>query len=865
MVTAMSNRAFIFLLSSFLSAVGDSVLVFAVPVGLGLETRDLRSAVLMWLIPAVAMFISSFFSTRMERRLHSARTDYGKLLLAIATLELAISGAALHFRTPFQTVALISGFVFLYALAKEGIPRLLYVVSVYRYFVEPKGYTQIAGVSTGLNIGAAFVGTCFAGWLVATGSWRVALVFDATTFVIFGLAVLFFGRDPGQSPAADSNLETKGLSLQTCGRLKGIQIFVPLLFGVNALIWNYLPLLSERLTLLNSSTSIFVIGFLRLPGMFSGLFIQRILKTLSAGKILIGLPALFLLGSLVFSAAPSVILFSILILFQGLISGLYWPVDFSVRNDLSGGNLIRFNTTVLRKLAITQFLGCLLALWVYSPSGPGFSAVSGVAIALIIASIIFHFTIERRNLFAIRVLSLGLAIVSLGGCSRPPHDEELRIVLPSVSQKLDLRPDLTYAGTAILNDTSAHLVHVSHDLTIQGDLLSRFESLSGGRRYLLDLKPEFRSARGDTVTADDVLFTIQYYLAKKRSISGALSSIEGAHDCESESCKLRGVQVESPYRLSITLKEPDLRWIEKLASPWLVVLKRNKPVIETIGTCVVPYQTGKGTVVGCDLGGVHLKVGGRQVVVSSTPSQGKGESTLLTESPTEEISPSLTVMAAFANPDSKRFTATQRGQILSSIRAAGQAIATGLHLKHATLLTPEWLGVDPTEDLVHLAAKSGVGCPAGSPIKILLDTSLPHLPVLREKLQAAIGCPIEFSVTNADTYFQEFSKSDVGIAWFTPDFLDLYDIFAPFDCSVSNSCSFNWHDFALQREIDKIKKSGYLGETDKTTAIEIERILLKNGYVAPIAEMNWWIRKADGAIGSIHPAGLFQVRVSDFL
>lgn len=203
--------------------------------------------------------------------------------------------------------------------------------------------------------------------------------------------------------------------------------------------------------------------------------------------------------------------------------------------------------------------------------------------------------------------------------------------------------------------------------------------------------------------------------------------------------------------------------------------------------------------------------------------------------------------------------------ILSLIRSKARVTATALHLKYSALLTPEWMGVEAPADLTTIVAKDGISCSPGGPIKILLDTSLPSLPVLREALKASIGCPVEFSLTNADTYFQEFAKADIGIAWFTPDFLDLYDIFAPFDCSPTNACQFNWHDAALQHRIEKIRESGFSGEADKNTALEIERILLKKGYTAPIAEMNWWIKKPDGTVSSIHPAGLFQIRVSDFL
>src|SRR2546423_629907 len=98
------SRQLAFLLSSFVSAVGDSLLVLAVPAGLGLETNDLRSAVLMWLIPAVAIFISTFMYKIVEKRKGSTRIDYGFLILAVALLELLIATASLFYTSRVQSL-----------------------------------------------------------------------------------------------------------------------------------------------------------------------------------------------------------------------------------------------------------------------------------------------------------------------------------------------------------------------------------------------------------------------------------------------------------------------------------------------------------------------------------------------------------------------------------------------------------------------------------------------------------------------------------------------------------------------------------------------------------------------------------------
>ena len=865
MAMSMRSRKIIFLFSSFLSTVGDMLLVFAVPAGLGLETNDIRSAVLMWLIPAVAMFLSSFLNKKIEGRPHSVRTDYGYLLVGIAVLELIISVLALKLKTPHQTLVLITGFVFLYAVAKEGIPRLLYLVAVYRFFVDQNGYTKMAGLSNGLNIFASFLGVAFAAFLISKGVWRVALIIDAVTFVVFGLAILLVGIDApsGRTESPDAAKDSKNIeAVPLAGGLGTVAMVVPLLFGINALVWNYLPLLSQRFSVVGASTSILLISVLRLPGLLAGITLDKILKWLPLERLVRIVPTIYFSLSVVFIMWPHVITLALLIVAQGALSGIYWPSDFSIRNMMSHATQVQFNTIVLRRLAIFQFLACCAALWIYSPNHQFQSIYVVLTLAGLIALIFFVGAPKKLGATAAN-FALAIALLPFVNCTSSPKEKVIE--MPSVSKNLELRSELTYAGMTIVNDTSAHLVTVAPDLTLKGQVLKKYDQQDGGKKYILELDPDYKSARGESITTEDIVFSFQYYLQNKSDLAGVYKSIFGAEECLADNCHIAGLKTDDLHRIVVTLKTADLQFIEKLASPWLIILKKGKPFLEKIGDCSVPYQTGRAVITNCDGQGVHLNFGKEHVLFTDHPAPGTVDVTsLITDNPGTANSPTLTTLAAFANPQSKKLNPVIRAKFMKAIRSHSTLLAEKLKLKWSPLLTPQWLAIQAPSDLIISEYHVSSGqCPQG-PIKVLLDTSLPNLEVLKHGIAEAIRCPVEFSITNADTYFQKFATVDIGIAWFTPDFLDIYNIFQPFDCAGNSACYFNWHDKSLQNGIDSIRVASLSGIQDKERALDVERVIFKKGYAAPIAEMNWWIKNKKGT-RPIHPAGLFQIKVEDFL
>jgi len=78
-------------------------------------------------------------------------------------------------------------------------------------------------------------------------------------------------------------------------------------------------------------------------------------------------------------------------------------------------------------------------------------------------------------------------------------------------------------------------------------------------------------------------------------------------------------------------------------------------------------------------------------------------------------------------------------------------------------------------------------------------------------------------------------------------------------------CYFDWKDPVLQNYIEEVEQSRKKNIRNLEIAAKIEKHLLYQGYVSPLADMMWWIVYPDGKSKAIHPAGLFQMKVSDVL
>lgn len=305
-----SVRSTIYIFISFLSAFGDSIMLLSVPNALGGEFKDVRPAVFMWLIPAVAMFLASFSGNIILRRKNSERVDYGVIILVIAIIEIltAILGVYTNDKNISLLLAII--FVFFYAFIKEGIPKLFYNVQVFRYFCSQKEYKSLVGQSNASIIAAYILSGIVSYYLVENLNWKMALVIDAFTFIVYGGAVIFLGRDYKYSED-ETNIVSKNLQgiLQEHENLKLIAKMTPMIFAINALSWNYLPLIIDRYNISTISLGVLFISIFKVPGVLLSIFSNKITKLLHIKYILLLSSGFFLFFNWFLHIVPNEIIF----------------------------------------------------------------------------------------------------------------------------------------------------------------------------------------------------------------------------------------------------------------------------------------------------------------------------------------------------------------------------------------------------------------------------------------------------------------------------------------------------------------------------------------------------------------------------
>ena len=582
----------------------------------------------------------------------------------------------------------------------------------------------------------------------------------------------------------------------------------------------------------------------------------------SIKHLILTIPLLFFSSVVLFFIDPRIEIYFISVFLSGMVYGLLWPAERYIKSQMENKEMIYFNSLVLKRLSLFQFLSCVCAFGIYSLEEfrtPVIAASTTMAIVIFLTR---NYKFQLKKTAIVTIFSLFIMLIL--GCHQNNADIT-NVSLPSVSRDLRIQNSLTYAGMAIVNDTSARLARVNKKLAMEGEILKSYQSFDNDKRYIFTLRDDYISAKGERLDVYDLLFTIKWYLVHNRDMAMQLHYIKGAKDCKSMDCDLKGAKVVTAHIIEITLNQTDRFFVDKFASPWIILLKKNRPTVEKIGDCRLPYQTGIAQITKCNQEMIELDYQGKTLRLYKSnnlpTTKNKTTAQLLTEHPNGEKYSSLTVMTAFANPDSKNFNRKQRVAIMSNIRELSQNLAKELKLNHSPTVAPRWLSTHVSDKIVNIK-KRNVNCPK-NPIKILLDTSLPGHSILKKHLSTAAKCPIVFNITNADHYFDNFKKNDIGIAWFTPDFLTVYNIFTIFDCN-SKTCYFNWNDLKMQSLISQIKSSVEQGNENINLGKNIEAHILENGYASPIADMNWWIKK-DDRIESIHQAGLFQVRISDFL
>lgn len=458
-----------------------------------------------------------------------------------------------------------------------------------------------------------------------------------------------------------------------------------------------------------------------------------------------------------------------------------------------------------------------------------------------------------------KITFISLFLIISTGCK----DNINYVILPSITTDMTLSENLTYSAFAVLNETSAHLGFMSKDLSPEPMILSKYKANDTYTEFILYLDKNYLSFRNETVNAHDVEFSIKQYITNFPQIAAPFTFIYDSNKCKDVSCRIEGLSIVDEYTLKIKLNQSNRNFIFSLMNPWFVIFKKDKSLYEIIESCKVPYQTGKSEIISCNKDQIKMKILDKLVVVTNKDNVDfKNKSILISDNPGVPPGPTLTILTAYANPSGFNNKTNVRKYFMRTLRNSTSNLASKLLLLHSHRHVSRWMNLG--NEGVSISHHQPSPTCLDRKIKVLLDTSLPFLEKIRSHLQDNIHCPMEFIVTTADKYFENFKKVDIGIAWFTPDEKAVYNFFSCFDCGEKGLCYFNWNDSELQKIVDNLKKNFSDDYLSKKYFLDLEELLKNNEYSVPIAEMNWWIKK-DNKIKAIHPSGLAQVKISDFI
>lgn len=364
----------IFLMKNFLilhsiSSLGDGLLYFGLPVGLGLSTNDIRSTILMFLIPGIAIKLSSFLSSIISKRGKKSRLDYAKLLIILGLIEVIISIPLFYNIEKTTTIILCSCFVFIYAFLKEGIPRLLFSIEVYRYFCDLEDYKKLVSYGHVARMAFTFIGSLLASYLLMKKSWEYSLLIDSMTFIIYGLGLLFLGKDVEDIPINEKrDIKEESITLESANftPLNHLIYIIPLMAFVSCLFYPYINVLIEYYGLGKASIGV---GFTALVSFLVAIINLYYSKASSESWdriILYIIPAVFIILSVGFNLYPS-ILFYVLITFAAqAYYSIFNTSDYNFRIKLPKDEMIKYNTRITRYFSIAQIISCIFALAYFS-------------------------------------------------------------------------------------------------------------------------------------------------------------------------------------------------------------------------------------------------------------------------------------------------------------------------------------------------------------------------------------------------------------------------------------------------------------------------------------------------------------------
>lgn len=358
-------RSIFYLILSFFSYIGDIILLYSLPTGFGIHKNNLSFTVLLFLIPALAIFLSTFLNGKLSKRIDRSNIDYGFILFFIAIVEVIIALTCLNINSDAYLVPLILIFVFIYAFTKEGIPRLFYVVAIYRYFCSDEEYKKIAGIDYALKILASFFGIFISSLLIKNQLWLYSLLIDSLSFLPLAFFLIFYAR---KNLSTANSKPKKTAHVKESFILKKIYRIVPLLSLGSCLFWPHLALLSGKLNVIVPWKATLLMGVMALPGLICGLLLSKITTYINSYKVIYILPLIYILSGLLFLAYPDITTLSLVMIFNGFITGVYWPLDYSFRNKMDSLELVKFNTNVTRGFSIAQAISCSFVVLLSSHS-----------------------------------------------------------------------------------------------------------------------------------------------------------------------------------------------------------------------------------------------------------------------------------------------------------------------------------------------------------------------------------------------------------------------------------------------------------------------------------------------------------------
>ncbi len=873
-----------FLVLHFISSFGDALLYFALPLGLGLATEDIRSTILMFFIPGLAMRFSALFTEIIKKRFKSVAFDYGVLLLVLGVVEIVTAFLVVTSlskeNSHYLVVTYAAIFVFIYAFLKEGIPRILFSVNIYSYFVSPKDYQKAISYGHITRILATFLGGLTAGLILYQQNWYLAFFIDAASFLIFGIGLIiltkkFNPKDPslfdqkGQGKAEQTKADTADQKQVydsiTKPEKNALYLFlyvIPLMSFVSCLYYPYINYLLEKLNIAKTYQGVYLVSF---AGLVVSLLNLVLAKSNMAKKFnlwtTVFIPLVFIVFTIIFCFQPNFISYLVLVIFSYSYGTIFNTFDYALRAKLPNNEMVNFNRLVLEKFSNAQITSCLFALFFYSFDWPLFYLIPVIFLA--IAHYTYHW-IKGLKFQSATALFL-LCFFGTSCMSKKPTT----VFLPSVTKDYTISVNLTYSAFMVLAETSAFLGRIDENLSVKPMVLKKYEK--NGNVYHITLNQDYRSVKNESITAHDVKFSILYYLQNHPQLSFSLKNIRGATACIVEKkCGAVEIFVKDDDSLDLVIEQDSGHFIEKLMNPWFILFKENRPLYEKIGDCLLPYGTGIGQIIKCDDKQIQLAINGNIFQIVKSHAQNNKENLrpwaeLINDNPGLDFNPTLTVMTLFANPKMDPSLLSQKKAFMHEIRIISKKLANDLHLKHAPSMMSSWMGIDMNNEIIleenkiHFSKKM---CP-NRPLKILLDSSLPNHQTIETAFRSAIPCEFIFLTTNADEYFNNFSKVDFGMAWFTPDELEAYNFYSSLDCSVGGNCYFNWKDSKLNHSLEKLSRYQTRDQII-SLAKNTEKYIFDQGYAAPIAELNWWVLDDNKKYRPIHPAGLAQMKISDF-